>query len=748
MHTPFPWRFAIPLLLSIVNSPAQQAVPSEGFESYTLGALNGQGGWTALGIAGTSEVTVNNNTAREGSKSLYVLDGDTVGRPKARRDYGSNVTNGNVSFSVRESTASSARDNWRVDFYNTGSSAVNFTVYGGASLSVSSSTATLASISETNSSYQAGSWNTVRIAFNNTSKSGALYLNGEATPALTFTDSGTNWSVGRIEFSVGWGSAIGMGVYYDSFSAPEWELTNKLKYAPPTLVAPTVVALAGGGFYSGSYASDEDVIVNLSSTQTRTSGTTLTGGRNLRIIGGDFGKNGPRLNLQTVSIFLEGVKINYALGLPVINGCPVEANTDATRQENDGIQAGGVPPGTAVAPDVFIQNCHISGVHGTQSKHLPGIALQSLSYRKATNDYSIVTSVAHGLAVGQQVICGPTAQAQLNDTYKVKSIANSTTFIATRWAAWISVTPPLTVDLTAGGGYLWAIDQSQPGNHSDAFQCLNQRVLNVVRFYRVTLESNYQAFIGGHGLNDSQARGLEMTRVNIRQNNVWPQVYASMSLYLGDVGVGQPGSGSRMGPFPVQMDRVFIKPKAGRGLLDVIFPGPNDTRTLNGVIEHIGAFSTDGGLTASWEPALDVTGAVSLSTNGFSNEPGYVGKDYADLTGANAPGLNYTSPGYSSEAVQSLTLSSIVSPSSAAIAVGAVAGTVVARLDVSFSGAGHIIDLALSDSSGGRFALSGRNLVRSSSETLAAGNYTVAVTAAQRGNTANIISKSITINAQ
>jgi hypothetical protein len=76
------------------------------------------------------------------------------------------------------------------------------------------------------------------------------------------------------------------------------------------------------------------------------------------------------------------------------------------------------------------------------------------------------------------------------------------------------------------------------------------------------------------------------------------------------------------------------------------------------------------------------------------------------------------------------------------------ADTVVTRLDVAFSGTGHIIDLTLTDDSAGRFVLKGRNLVRTGLGAPVTGPCQVSVKATQRGNDGNTLTKTIVLPVQ
>lgn len=721
---------------------AQTQLAFDNFEAYAPGNLGSQGGWTSLNLNGTSQIVVTMADANLGAKSVRLYDGDTTNVPRIRKDYGVNTSYGRFDFALKEDAATAGRDAWRVEFLETGSSGVRFALLGSStSLALvggSTGSTTLTSIAPTSAGYQATGWNSFSIVFNNITHTAAVYLNGASSPILTQgADTATIWNAGRVQIAAGYGSAVDHGIYLDQ-GLPDWETGSALYYAPPTLVAPTVYPVPAS-FFGPTLATDEDAIFNLPTGTMRSSAMNISGGRSIRIIGGDMGKNSLGLYGQTRSAYLEGLKFNMAAGLPQVNGLPVDVpGTNA----HDAIGMTGVAPNSTERPDVYVQNCHVAGVFGMNRAVNPGVALTSIVCTSSSN-FTITTAATLNLAVDDQVVVGPTTYGGFNDSYKVTSVTSGTVIQARRWATWYPPSAPITVGQSATGGYAWKV-LSGTGTHGDGYQVRDLKIQNVVHFYKVTIAGTYQWFIGGRTLADAGARGLEMIRVNFRQANVWPQDYDSRGLYIGD-------TGSRIAPMPVLLDRVYLTPRPNHSLLSTLSPQPGAQRVIDGVTYHVGAYSNDGGLTATWEPDLGVDGFVNYSANGFSGEPGYTGKDYADLTGPNAPGLHYVSPGYSAEAVQPLVLSSVALSGDTGggnvnLAASSPTGTQATRLDVHFTGDGHIIDLVLTNNAGGKFSLSGRNLL--TADALTAGtNYTVQVSAREQGNIGNSLIKNIMIHA-
>lgn len=760
------WFLKTTLCLALwpaLSGQAQTAIPFDDFEapSFAIGNLNGQQGWTVTNIAGTSQALVSGTYSFTGNQSLYLMDGDSANNPKAWLEpTGSNTSHGSFDFAVKEDPATTGRDYWTVVFSALGSNTAHFklalinattlTLYGGAG-----GTSALASVSTTSvgGTYDPTDWNTFSIIFNEATNTASVFLNDGNTPILNATDSGTDWTSGRYQFSTGNSTFTNMAAYFDLAAGPlpEWETTAKLRYAPRTLVAPTIWS-PGNGFATRTFADDEDVIVQFSTTQARTGNLGIVKGRNVRAIGGDLGTTYIAPTGQTESLFLEGLKINQSAGLSTVNGCLVELN--GTRQpgclEKDAMDVCGTTSGSGAS--VFVQNCSIKGVHGTSNAHGAAVPLQTINCTGTSGtggfNVTITTSSPMTLNSGTNwVIVGATNQPKLNGTYKITlpSTTTGTVFNGVRWDSWNPMpAAPFGSGTTGAGGYIWPNAPTVSPLHADGYEAMAEGMYEIAYFYRVTIESNAQGFLGINQFNTEGMRNLVMTRVNMSVNNIWPQNYDSATLYLGTS--DQSGGGWGSNGFPVTLDRVYIRPRPNRTLVAAVYPGVNTTR--NGV--NVSAFSPDGDLTVQWPAVMGITGSVTKSSTGFSDEPGYTTRDYADLSGLNAPGLNYVSPGYSAETMQPLNIINITGTPALTgpitLPVNSPGGTIATRLDVDFTGDGRIIDLTATESSG-RFGIdtnNKRNIVVKSS--LAAGTYTVTVTASEAGNPTNSKTRLITIN--
>lgn len=731
--------FAVWSQLAVWSTSAQTILPFGSFQNDEPGLINGQEGWTALGVSGTSVAKITAVQGFSETKVLYLYDGDGTTRPRIEKDFTSNATQGEFDFYVMEDQSTAARDFWRIDFFNIGSGGANFSLLSGPnSISLrGASGSVLASIDPSTTSYNPAKWNNFRVIFNNTTKGCSIYLNGSSAPIFNLSNPGTTWSVGHIECSVAWRTASGQGVYFARYTpgtttgVAGGTTGNKLLYAPPTLVAPTTKT-ASLGFSQPTFSKDEDAIVILPEGK-RTDRVKIVGGRNVQVIGGDMGNKRLSFAGQTASVFLEGLKFDMGANLPVVNGVRVDVNRDS---EQDAIGVSGVDPGTPIAPDFYVQNTSILGVHGMHNGTTPGVGITSMTYT-GSNTYEVVTAKAHGLVKGNNFVCGALTDKRFNNSYQVTQVISTTKVKAIRSGTWYAITPALVSGNSATGGYLWSC-ASGGMYHSDGYQLYVGSVSGISHFYKVTIDSNYQCFIGGHRATDEEGRGLEMNRVNMRVNNIWPQDYSSSSLYIRDGGA----------PYPVTLTNVYLTPRPGHTLSSAVYPAPGTVRVVNGVTYPIGSISTNNGQTLSFAPDFGVKGFLNYSPDGHAQESGYLGKDYADLTVSNPPGSNYVSPGYSSMVplkMSAITLKPVnadgtVSPSSTLAT-----GGIVTRLDVEFNGArGYIIDLRLTNAGGGPFALIGRNLVTTGK--LSAGStYTVTVSAVQHGDSTNAITKNIII---
>ncbi len=750
-----------------ISTPTQTIIPLPNFEAptYASGALDGQDGWTLQYLNAPSQALVSSNDSYLGSQSIFLRDDDSTRNPRAWREpTGSNYNSGSFDVALREDPSTTGRDYWSILFSDAGSTAPNFwlalssstsiTLYGGTT-----GYSALATVDTSTTSYDPDTWNTLSVQFSEDNNAVAVYLNEESFPILTSTDTSTDWILGRYTLAAGWSTMTDIAVYYDDTDGsgilPEWETTEKLRYAPPTLVAPTVWETPVG-YAAETFPEDEDAIVQLPINTVRTHNMAIYSGRNVRVIGGDLGSYYIAADGQTESIFIEGIKSDHALMLPIVNGVPVELYETKTAgsMEHDGLMVSGLSD-SEPGQDVYIQNCSIKGVHGTAYRHSAAIEALSIVCTSITGDaYTVTLTLNESITMAQNdwIIVGATDNASLSGQYKYTSSTPTTgsVFTLSRADPFNPLPTGLYVGATGYGGYGWrnAVGGSL---HADAFQTLANNylgeytMLNYAYFYRVSLSSNAECFLGLNQYDTQGMRGLVMTRVNMSVNDIWPQNYDSQSLYIGTTDQSSGGWGSE--GMPVTLDRVYIKPRENRRLDAAVYPGAGTTRYGN----NVSPFTTDGWESLEWPSIMEASGKVTLSTSpdGYPGESGFTDRDYADLTGTYAPGLNYVSPGYSSDSIEPLVMSDIIgSPaltSTIVIPSDAAAGTLVSRLDVEFSGRGHIINLDLTDASG-QFEMdpdNKRNIVVASS--LGLGTYQVTSTASEDGNSSNQITRQITI---
>lgn len=124
-----------------------------------------------------------------------------------------------------------------------------------------------------------------------------------------------------------------------------------LRFTPPAQSSPTLVTL-GTGFSSNTFGASEDAIVTMPATA-KTSQTIISGGRHVRIIGGRQTRVGSAqgtvisVNNNNGSVFCEGLSLDAG---------------SFVATENDGLSF--PTPAQGPYPDVYVQNCRITGVAG------------------------------------------------------------------------------------------------------------------------------------------------------------------------------------------------------------------------------------------------------------------------------------------------------------------------------------------------------------------------------------------------
>ncbi|PTX96124.1 hypothetical protein DB345_10015 [Spartobacteria bacterium LR76] len=201
--------------------PNEVATPSPG---YTVGNLGTQGGWVSTlnngSGSGTSTITVSSAQAYAGTQSLLIYDNNTANRPSASYTLASNITAGTFSDAMLQ-LAGTSDANFYTNFYTTSGTATfsiwytpaansgTITLYRGTGgVSLGTYTANLSTTFD--------SWATLGIVFSESTNTATVLLNG--TQIITSSDTTTNWTIGKVEMSVGYSGGTNLGYYFDSVS--------------------------------------------------------------------------------------------------------------------------------------------------------------------------------------------------------------------------------------------------------------------------------------------------------------------------------------------------------------------------------------------------------------------------------------------------------------------------------------------------------------------------------------------------
>ncbi|WP_309387318.1 hypothetical protein [Cerasicoccus frondis] len=202
-------------IFAVSASLQAQVVYQDNFDSYSLGPINGQGGWVTSSITGSSAADVSNAEALSGSQSLYMLDDSASDRPIARIDYGQNVTESVFDIAILPT----GNDFWRIDMTSTASGVFNFSLLGngGGTIRLTDQFGgVITSIATSSTSYSETDWNEFSIIANETDGTARVTLGG--VEILNVTDASINWTIGASEFSLGYNGGTDIEVYYDNLS--------------------------------------------------------------------------------------------------------------------------------------------------------------------------------------------------------------------------------------------------------------------------------------------------------------------------------------------------------------------------------------------------------------------------------------------------------------------------------------------------------------------------------------------------
>lgn len=189
--------------------------------------------------------------------------------------------------------------------------------------------------------------------------------------------------------------------------SPVPQQSAKLRYSPPPQSNPTVVTVPQG-FYSQAFGDNEDVILNFSKTVVRSSTMQTTGGRHIRCIGGSVhntssGGSTMVFKNPTGSVFLEGLLM------------------DNSSFQGDAFNVyGNVSPGpfTRQAPDVYIQNCRVVNLNGTNAGTHTDLWQAQGSISNVYIDKLTFDSNYQGISIFQkQNPTGPVFISRVNGSY-------------------------------------------------------------------------------------------------------------------------------------------------------------------------------------------------------------------------------------------------------------------------------------------------------------------------------------------
>jgi hypothetical protein len=252
---------------------------------------------------------------------------------------------------------------------------------------------------------------------------------------------------------------------------------------------------------------------------------------------------------------------------------------------------------------------------------------------------TITTTTPHGMSVGRR--CVVTGSTNLDETYWVRSVPNTTSFTVNDYSNTGSVTGS---DQTGTGGTMQPT-RVDSGNHADGIQPQDYQPIGALRMARMTIDSNYQGVILGHNTRvDGGVRiwgntSLEMYGVNFKLNDIEPRDANSYQLYL-------KGNEEAYLPCPCILNEVFVPEHTENGyrFRAEQFSVKPWEGYLSPTGDDWGARLSDDGTSITWAPAAGISGTV------YIGRP--LGGDYAKPCapsgqgGLGIAGWGYISPGY------------------------------------------------------------------------------------------------------
>lgn len=289
--------FACALFLPVFAAQAK-VVFKHGFESYPAGsAINGQpigtGAWSASGVIAGDLAQVTDAQAAEGAQALLIAD-NGANRPRASVNLVTSghvtapIAAGAVSFAMREDP----NDGGLADAFAINIGAMSLTRAMGTSLwfSVTGGGGRTVSFAGTGYTYAPGAWNTLRVEFDNATKSATLFINGGN--AGTITGSSADFTVGTITLGAYASASTGDALFFDELEATL--IGNHFAGGFESYTAGANIAGLAAG--STTWTTQGVVTGDLARVE---AGAAADGANALRIA--DNGANRPRASLNLVS---------------------------------------------------------------------------------------------------------------------------------------------------------------------------------------------------------------------------------------------------------------------------------------------------------------------------------------------------------------------------------------------------------------------------------------------------------------
>lgn len=383
----------------------------------------------------------------------------------------------------------------------------------------------------------------------------------------------------------------------------------------------------------GSYPLDRDVLIVLPTTGPMRRKINVSGGRNIRVIGGevrlDPGRAGG-LQFYDFSghVFLEGIKFDLALG----------GNQDC-------LKFGG-HLSHAATTIVTVQNCICRGVGGTNRATGTQGNIQTIQTDSAGIATFELATQPDALFTDDVIFVGNSPQFAFNREWRLLSdvtIVNGVFRFTARVNRITDYGPPPSNTFATGGNHWKRL--ATVGLHGDWYQNGEDRLLGELRAHRIVAEVGYQGYILRRFLDGGNERGTRAVWIsehNMRFNLRYPHDDQSKLLFFGDADSNGANPANLL-PLPYKVVDLWAEGRASKspGFVQRIdqftFPQAGDTRGS----DDVALKSSDGWQTAFYGDDMGFEGRIKRGPR-----PAGDFVQWAPTGGLNVPGIGYISPGY------------------------------------------------------------------------------------------------------